>query len=78
MTEVKASAWVSFVSVFKNFLGKHNAENYEEQVQDMLLNFQKIGVNMSIKLHHIHNYLTKFPRTLVVFVRNQGCGFTRT
>ncbi len=44
----------SFNIVVKNFLVSHKAENYEELVQELLLNFQNLGATMSIKVHYLH------------------------
>ena len=34
MTDVKLSAWSSFVSLVKNFLGNHKALNYVELLEN--------------------------------------------
>ncbi|KAK5647850.1 hypothetical protein RI129_002742 [Pyrocoelia pectoralis] len=72
MTTLEAAAWCSFVMVVKNFLGNHKAENYEELVQQMLLNFKNLGTNMSIKVHFLHSHLDKFPDNLGNFSEEQG------
>ena len=53
MTELEAGAWRSFVAVCKNFLGNHRSEDYVEQVETMLLSFEKLGCRMSIKVHYL-------------------------
>ncbi|XP_061443081.1 uncharacterized protein LOC133365351 isoform X1 [Rhineura floridana] len=72
MNDVEASAWCSYVSVVKNFLGNHKADNYEELVQNMLANFKHLGTNMSIKVHYLHSHLDRFPDNLGDFSEEQG------
>ena len=64
LNDVEASAWISYVSVIKNFLGNNRAPNYAELVQDMLNNFKNLGANMSIKLHYLQSHLDRFPDNL--------------
>lgn len=72
MTEIEAEAWTSFVSVVKNFLGNHKAAHYSEIVNQMLMNFEKLGVNMSIKIHFLHSHLDRFPDNLGDYSEEQG------
>ncbi|XP_061471112.1 uncharacterized protein LOC133379577 [Rhineura floridana] len=72
MNDVEASAWCSYVSVVKNFLGNHKADNYEELVQNVLANFKHLGTNMSIKVHYLHSHLDRFPDNLGDFSEEQG------
>lgn len=72
MTQVEVEAWISFVSVVKNFLGNNKAKNYAEIVSKMLQNFQKLGANMSIKVHYLHSHLDKFPDNLGDYSEEQG------
>ncbi|GBP37671.1 hypothetical protein EVAR_23719_1 [Eumeta japonica] len=72
MTVPESDAWKSFVLVVENFLGNHEALNYEEIVQNMLTNFQTLGANMSIKLHYLRNHLDKFPDNLGNYSEEQG------
>lgn len=72
MTDLEASAWYSFVSVVRNFLGNRKAENYEQLVHNMLTNFHNLGDNMSIKVHFLHSHLNRFPVNLGDFSEEQG------
>ncbi|KAJ8707600.1 hypothetical protein PYW07_011277 [Mythimna separata] len=72
MTQIKSEAWLSFVLVVKNFLGNHKAPEYQELVAKMLQNFNKLGVNMSIKLHFLHSHLDRFPQNLGDYSEEQG------
>lgn len=72
MTRVELEAWTSFVSVVKNFLGNHKAADYSKIVAKMLVNFKKLGANMSIKLHYLHSHLDRFPDNLGDYSEEQG------
>ena len=61
MTAVKSAAWISFSLIVKNFLGNTKADNYKELVEDMLFNFQNLGVKMSIKVYYLFCLLDRFP-----------------
>lgn len=54
-------AWNSFRMVPKNFLGNHKAENYKELVDNMLSCYEKMGCNMSLKIHFLHSHIDFFP-----------------
>jgi hypothetical protein len=54
-------AWDSFVQVSKNFLGDHKAENYKDLVENLLQCYDRLGCNMSLKLHFLHSHLDFFP-----------------
>ena len=54
-------AWNSFRLVATNFLGNVRAENYKELVEEMLVRYQKLGCNMSLKIHFLHSHLDFFP-----------------
>jgi len=58
--------------VVKNFLGNCKAKNYEELVQNMLVNFKNLDAAMSIKVHYLHSHLDKFPENLGDVSEEQG------
>jgi hypothetical protein len=58
------AAWDSFKIVVKGFLGNRRAQNYEELVNNLLQSYQKLGCNMSLKIHFLHSHLDFFPREL--------------
>ena len=60
MNPLEADAWRGFVGVVQNFLGNRRAANFEV-VQNMLNAYQRLGANMSIKVHFLHNHLDRFP-----------------
>ena len=61
MNPLEADAWWGFVGVVQNFLGNRRAANFEEVVQNMLDAYQRLGANMSIKVHFLHKHLDRFP-----------------
>jgi len=42
-------------------LGDRRAQNYEELVNNLLQSYQKLGCNMSEKIHFLHSHLNFFP-----------------
>ena len=54
-------AWNSFVEVSTNFLGNTRAKNYKDLVKNLLLCYERLGCNMSLKLHFLHSHLDFFP-----------------
>ena len=60
------AAWDSFKFVVKGFLGNRRAQNYEELVNNFLQSYQKLGCNMSLKIHFLHSHLDfLFPAELM-------------
>ena len=55
------AAWDSFKLVVKGFLGNRRAKNYEEFVNNLLQSYQKLGCNISLKIHFLHSRLDFFP-----------------
>lgn len=64
LTEVEKAAWNSFKSVVRNFLGNKKSDNYKEIVENLLQNYERMGVNMSLKIHFLHSHLDFFPENL--------------
>ena len=65
----KKTAWLSFVAVIKTFLGNKKANNYE------VLGFQKLGCNMSVKVHFLNSHLDQFTKNLGAVSVEQGVHF---
>jgi len=59
------AVWDGFKFVVKGFLGNRRAQNYEDLVNNLLQNYQKLGCNMSLKIHSLHSHLD-FSQTTVV------------
>jgi len=55
------AAWDSFKLVVKGLLENRNAQTYEEVVNNLLQSYQKLGCNMSLKIHFLHSHLDFFP-----------------
>ena len=65
LSQQEQAAWLSFKSVVKNFLGNHRANNYKEIVERMLVAYEELGCNMSLKVHFMHSHLDRFPMNWV-------------
>jgi len=50
-----------FKFVVKGVLGNRRAQNYEDLVEYLLQSYQKLGWNMSLKIHFLHSRLDFFP-----------------
>ena len=61
MNPPEADTWRGFVGVVQKFLGNWRAANFEEVVQNMLDAYQRLGANMSIKVHFLHKHLDRCP-----------------
>ena len=59
------AAWNRFKFVVKGFLGNRRAQNFEELVNNLLQSYQKLGCNMSLKIHFLHWHLG-FSQRIVV------------
>lgn len=72
LTGVEKSAWNEFVWVVKNFLGNQKSDDYPQHIEQLMLHFQRLGCNMSIKLHFLFSHLDRFPENLGDFSEEQG------
>ena len=72
MTRVELNAWNGFVDVVENFLGNKKHPRYKEKVSKMLKSYEKLGCNMSIKVHFLKSHLDKFPENLGDFSDEHG------
>ena len=66
------NATLSFSAVVENFLGNFKAPNYRELVDELLDSFQKLGCNMSVKVHFMYSHLDYFPENLGAMSEEQG------
>jgi len=64
ISQIKKSAWKSFKSVVKNFLGNRKTLNYREIVGKLLESYQLMGCNMSLKIHFLDSHPDFFPDNL--------------
>lgn len=65
-------AWLAIKEVIAGVLGKHRADNYKAFVEKMLTSFNKIGVNMSYKIHLLHQHLEYLAHQLPTESDEQG------
>ena len=72
MNEIESCALSSLVLVVKNFLGNKKADNYTQLVEDMLFHFNRLGCNMSVKVHYLHSHLDLFPENVGELSEEQG------
>ena len=72
LTKDQLNAWNSFEAVVDGFLGNHKAENYKELISNLLKNYKKIKVNMSLKIHFLDSHLDSFPVNLGAESDKQG------
>ena len=49
MNKTEQNAWKSFKEVVEHFLGNRESADYENIMNDMLINFHKLYCNMNIK-----------------------------
>ncbi|KAH9632283.1 hypothetical protein HF086_010208 [Spodoptera exigua] len=64
LSDLEKSAWKSFKNVVANFLGNHKSDSYRELVSELLLSYQALGCNMSLKIHFLDSHLDFFPDNL--------------
>lgn len=72
MTVIEKMAWNEFVWLVQNFLGNKKSSDYSQHVEQLMGHFQRVGCNMSIKLHFLHNHLDYFPANLGDLSEEQG------
>jgi hypothetical protein len=65
-------AWDRFKFVVKGILGNRSAQNYEELVSNLLQSYQKLGCNMSLKIHFLHSHLNCFSENCCAVNDEQG------
>lgn len=58
--------------VIENFLGNNRSNNYKQLVEKMINAYAKMGVNMSLKIHFLHNHLEFFPENCGAFSDEHG------
>ena len=61
LSRIEKSAWKSFKSVVKIFLGNRKSPNYHEIVGELLQSYQDMGCNMFLKIHFFDSHLDFFP-----------------
>ena len=72
MKTIEKDAWSAFSDVVTDFLGNFRAENYNVIIQNLLIAYQRLGANMSVKLHFLNSHLNYFPSNLGSMSEEQG------
>ena len=61
ITDDEQRAWHAFREVVTGFLGNRRADNYKDLVEELPSSYQKLGCNMSLKVHFLSSHLDYFP-----------------
>lgn len=72
MNNTESDAWLAFRDVVNNFLGNNKHPDYKNKVANLLDKYQKLGCNMSIKLHFLDSHVDFFPDNLGDYSKEQG------
>jgi len=72
LNAIERRAWEAFENVCKHFLGNKKAENYSENVQELISSYSATGCNMSLKLHFLHFYFNFFPENVTAVSHELG------
>lgn len=64
LSPFEKEAFINIKLVIDNFLGNHRAENYREIIHNMLMSFECMNINMSPKIHYLHQHLDFFRENL--------------
>lgn len=57
-------AFSNIKQVINGFLGNHRMENFKEIIHNMLMCFERMNINMSTKIHFLHQHLDFFKDNL--------------
>jgi len=60
ITSNEQRAWHAFQEVVTGFLGNRRADKYKDLVEELLSSYQKLGCNMSMKIHFLNSHLDFF------------------
>jgi len=72
LTRTEKSAWFSFLSVVKGFLGNNREENYVRLVKNLVRDYGKMGCRMSLKVHILDAHLDIFKENMGNYSEEQG------
>lgn len=64
LTPFEKEAFTNIKLVINNFLGNYRAENYKELIHNMMMSFDRMKINMSPKIHYLHQHLDFFRENL--------------
>lgn len=66
------AAFISLKNVCRNFLGNRRASNYQEMIKEMMEHYEKLNINITIKMHTLICHLDKFRASCGAFSDEQG------
>ena len=69
------NAWRSLTAVVEDFLGYFEAPNYYDLSKQLLKSYEKLGCNVSVKVHFIHSHVNYFPENVEAMIEEQGESF---
>lgn len=72
LSSEEKTAFECLKQVCANFLGNNRAHNYEEIIKNMATSYQKLGINITIKLHSLICHLDQFKDNCGKFSDEQG------
>lgn len=78
LTDRELNAWLALKAVIKGLLGKERKDNYRQSVVNMLAAFDELGVNMSYKIHLLHQHLDQLAQQLPTESDEQGERYHQT
>lgn len=64
LSPFERDAFTNIKLVINGFLGNHRAENYKELIHNMMTSFDRMEINMSTKIHFLHQHLDFFKDNL--------------
>ena len=65
-------SWMGFRQVVSNCLEDTKLPNYKKLVKNLLCAFEKLGCDMSVKVHFLQSHLDYFPENLGAMSQEQG------
>jgi len=68
----RKNAWRSLTAVIEDFLGYFKAPNYYDLSKKLLNSYEKLGCNVSVKVHFLHSHVNYFPENLEAIIEEQG------
>lgn len=64
LNQDEKKAWTALKAVIDGFLGKKRSKTFKTDIKQMLKYFERVGVNMSLKIHYLHHHLEHFSQQL--------------
>lgn len=75
---MQKEAWIAVKKVIAAYLGKNRTDDYRVLIQEMMDLFEKVNVNMSLKIHLLHHHLEHFSFQAPTESDEQGERFHQT